>query len=292
MLTLNLLKDNSEIVPYNFTHFPVHSTECSLSLYPNLSAASHWHMDLEFITVVKGHMLYAVNGTDYPVKEGECIMVNSRQLHNPHSADNTDCLFHCQLFHPSLLFANENLYHAYVEPVCTDSSMSCILLSEAIDWQSIVISELNRIYEICRQPAAGTELIIMSLLYSIWLSLYKNTMPHIGQKNDRRLETLSQMIGYIQKHYPEKIMLHDIARSGGVSRSCCCNLFSELLNQTPNQYLTGYRLEKSTEMLRHTSLSVTEIALQNGFNSSSYYTEVFHRILGCTPSEYLAKLHG
>ena len=87
MLELTILKDNSEIVPYNFSHFPVHSTVCRLSLYPNMASASHWHTDLEFITVLEGSMLYSVNGTEYPLTKGQCILVNSGQLHHPHSAD-------------------------------------------------------------------------------------------------------------------------------------------------------------------------------------------------------------
>ena len=56
------------------------------------------------------------------------------------------------------------------------------------------------------------------------------------------------------------------------------------------QYLTNYRLEKSIEYLHHSSHSITDIALLCGFNSSSYFTEVFRRELRCTPSEYKVKI--
>lgn len=290
MVELNILKDNSEIVPYNFTHFPVHSTIGWLSVYPNMTAASHWHTDLEFITVLKGHMIYTVNGTEYLLKKGQCIMVNSRQLHNSYSYDGSDCLFRCQLFHPSLLKANEAIYQTYIRSICENSSMPFLILTNEEEWHASVIADLEKLYNICETNAPGIELDIMSCLYSLWLTIYKNIKPCAEPDPDKRFETLSRMIGHVQKHYCEKITLNDIAGAGQVCRSSCCNIFSELLQMSPIQYLTNYRLEKSIEMLHHTKHNITEIALLNGFNSSSYFTEVFHRKLGCTPSEYMEKL--
>ncbi len=287
MIRLNIMKDNSEIVSYNFSHFPVHSTLSSLSLYPNMSAASHWHTDLEFITVQEGHMLYCVNGTDYHIHAGQCILINSRQLHHSHSADGTDCSYHCQLFHPSLLQSNNQVYEDYIEPLCTCSTLPAIVFSPSISWQASIIRKLNHIFQLCADKEDGIELEILSHFYSLMHMIYKKIKPPVHVKQDKRIEILSCMIGHVQKHYSEKITLHDIAAAGHVCRSSCCSIFTDLLQMTPIQYLTGYRLEKSMEMLQNSSYSITEIAMMNGFNSSSYYTEVFHRNLGCTPSEYL-----
>lgn len=76
MVEIKLLKDNSEIVPYNFPSFPVYARKHWLSHYPNMTAVSHWHADLEFIVILKGKMLYSVNGKDYLLEEGHNIFVN------------------------------------------------------------------------------------------------------------------------------------------------------------------------------------------------------------------------
>ncbi|MTL76553.1 AraC family transcriptional regulator, partial [Turicibacter sanguinis] len=52
---------------------------------------------------------------------------------------------------------------------------------------------------------------------------------------------------------------------------------------------TEYRLEKSLFLLKTTNYTITEIALQCGFNSSSYFTETFRKELNCTPSDYRKK---
>ncbi len=66
----------------------------------------------------------------------------------------------------------------------------------------------------------------------------------------------------------------------------CCRCFKENLNTTPFSYLIDYRLYKSCELLSHTSMSITEIAITCGFGSSSYFTKLFREKFSCTPGEY------
>jgi len=51
-----------------------------------------------------------------------------------------------------------------------------------------------------------------------------------------------------------------------------------------HQYLTDRRLEHARRLLTTTSLTLTEIALQCGFGSSSHFSNRFRQQLGCTPS--------
>ena len=51
------------------------------------------------------------------------------------------------------------------------------------------------------------------------------------------------------------------------------------------EYVTRYRLDKACDLLRQGS-SVTDAALSCGFNGTSYFAEVFHRVYGRTPREY------
>lgn len=293
MVEMKLLKDNSEIVPYNFPNFQVHARKYLLSYYPNMAAVSHWHADFEFIVMLRGKMLYSVNGKDYLLEEGQSIFVNTKQLHYGHSFEKSDCEFLCLLFHPSLLYSTENIKETFVEAICQNDAFPFLIFTSSDEWQNNTIAELKQIFNICQEQSLGFELAVLSHFYSLWLNFYQNVV-NIEKKeepiSDKRLETLHSMIGYIQKHYCEKLVLSDIAAAGSVCRSSCCDIFSSLLHMTPVQYLTNYRLEKSIEYLHHTGQSITDVALLCGFNSSSYFTEVFHRELGYTPSQYKDKI--
>ena len=101
---------------------------------------------------------------------------------------------------------------------------------------------------------------------------------------------IQNMISFIQQHFSEKITLDQIALAGGIGQSKCCKLFGTYIHQTPNVYLTTYRLNKSTELLRMSDLNITEIAYEVGFNGASYYVEAFRKYIGISPSEYRQNL--
>lgn len=289
MIELNLLNDNSEIVSYNFEHFPIRSCKSRLSEYPNMTAANHWHNDFEFIIILNGKMTYSVNGKNHYLKEGQAIFVNSTQMHYGYSSDNSDCNFICILLNPFLISGIGHIKDSYIVPVCTDTSHPFYIFDPSIAWQKEFIEKLIKIYELCTEAKEGFELQIMSNFYSICYNLYHNIKnDKVYQENfqDKNLEALHDMVGYIQKNYKNKITLSEIAVSGNVCRSNCCKIFQSLLNKSPITYLMEYRLDKSIKLLKISSYSVTEIALQCGFNSSSYFTEMFRRTMGCTPSEY------
>jgi len=69
-------------------------------------------------------------------------------------------------------------------------------------------------------------------------------------------------------------------------RSKCCRLFKQTLHQTAIEYLLHYRIKKSLNLLTETDLSISEILYRCGFNSASYYTEVFNKIIGTSPRDY------
>ena len=94
------------------------------------------------------------------------------------------------------------------------------------------------------------------------------------------------MVQFIYDHYSEKLSLDEIAHSGGISRTKCYQLFKKYLNRTPLDFLNSYRLENSMNLLHDTELSITEIAYHCGFNTLSYYSEIFKKYKGCTPKEF------
>ena len=75
----------------------------------------------------------------------------------------------------------------------------------------------------------------------------------------------------------------EIAFAGNVCRSICCNLFSKYIEQTTNNYIIGYRIQKNCEMLKETKRSISEIAIACGFQSVSYFSYTFRRKMGYGP---------
>lgn len=293
MAQLKLLSDNSEVVPYNFRDFPVYARNERLSHYPNLACVNHWHADFEFIVVLKGDMIYSVNGREYALEQGKGIFANSRQMHYSRSRDGSDCEYLCVVFQPCLLYASQQIRDKYLEPMCSDAARPFLLLRPTVDWQRRTIENLHALSALLEEKTDGFEIKVLGVLFDLCFDLYQHVQSREDGEPpplpDKHMEILRDMIGFIQNRYADRISLGDIAAAGSVSKSGCSNIFSRILHVSPISYLTDYRIEKSIELLSTTAQSITEIGLMCGFCSPSYYSECFRGQMGCTPSQYRRK---
>ncbi len=285
---LYLRVDGSEKVKYDYDDFRSYIRKSMLSVWPNYSADSHWHDDLEFISVLSGYMDYNVNGEIIRINEGQGIIVNSRQLHYGFSKEQKECEYICILLHPMLLCTTQHIDREFVSPILTDDSIPYIFLDEKTKWQGDILSALS---EMCdNKQKASAPLLIQSIFNRIWFLIIENAVKMKRTKTkDRNLSVLKDMLLFIQKNYKEKITLSDIAKSGNVSKSTCLVIFKKYLQDTPGNYLIVYRLKNAMKMLKESNLSVTEIALDVGFGGASYFAETFKKYYGFTPGEYRIK---
>lgn len=289
--------DLSETVAYNNPLFPAYARYGILSSYPDYSAISHWHKDLEFIVVRKGSMTYNINGELVELTEGNGVMVNSRQLHYGFSAEHNECEFICVILSPELLQGNEWFYQTYVEHVSENPACPYLLLShsDASDsWQAAILDKLDALY------ASFDGVPVSSLPYFdviagftfIMKLLYENikTEHPVKTQESSELASLRNMITYIDSHYAERILLDDIALSGACCKSRCSMLFKKYLCDTPVTYVTKLRLRKSLISLLEFDKTITDVAFECGFSGTSYYCETFKKYYGTSPLLY-KKMH-
>ncbi len=287
MMSLEMKSDRSEKVHYDYPDYPIYIRRALLSAYSGYAAPAHWHDDIEFTVVLSGEMQYNVNGETVTLSENEGIFVNARQMHFGFSAKKTECDFICILLHPLLLCATYAYERDFVLPVLQNRNAAYVKLNAGITWQKQIVEWVKAIYSGRNESAAALK--TQNLFSGIWIQLYENTFfEELSQSKDSNLSTLKKMMGFIQQNYMTKIGLPEIAAAGAVGQSKCCKLFSQYIGQTPNHYLTQYRLDKSTYLLENTDQTVTEIAAAVGFNSSSYYAEAFRKWYGKSPSDYRA----
>ncbi len=285
MVTVDKRADGSERVKYDYDGYMAYIRKGLLSNYPNYAADSHWHDDLEFISVLSGCMDYNVNGELLHLEAGQGVIVNARQIHYGFSAAHNECEFYCILLHPMLLCTSQQIDHDFVSPLISDSSLAYIFLDSKIPWQREILSQTEEMY--MTKGKENAPLYIQNAFYRIWILLSENAMRGKGAKRqDRNLSVLKDMLAFVQKSYGEKLSLRDIAGSGNVSQSTCLAIFKKYLQDTPTNYLIGYRLKQGIKLLRDTDLPITEIALEVGFGGVSYFAETFRKNYGCSPGEY------
>ncbi len=161
-------------------------------------------------------------------------------------------------------------------------------------WQKEICRQLKEMASVYDEEAIGYELRVSILLMEIWLQLYANVCPSLVETvsaSFQEKQRISILHTFIRENYGEKITLDDIANAAHISRGECCRIFRRLHRTTPFQYLTHFRLSQSIQLLSETNYSISQIAQQVGFGSSSYYTECFKKEMHCTPHKYRQKLH-
>lgn len=290
MIQLTVLKDSSEIVHYRNPNVPIYVEIGILSSFPKMTALCHWHDDIEYIKVTKGHMMYSVNDKKILLKENDGLLVNSKQMHFGFTDDRTECEFICILFSPNLLKNNVELTGKFLDPVISASNViEYYYLNSQHPSSAYIIELYDMIFEIYQNKKLGFEFDIVGKLFTIWIEWFKlinSSLSDAETNTSGEVNLQKQMVTYIHQNYSKRITLNDIAQSGNVCKSKCCKIFKKYLNKSPMGFLNSYRMIISIDLLKDSQFSITEIAYTCGFSNPSYYSEMFKQYKGCTPSEF------
>lgn len=91
---------------------------------------------------------------------------------------------------------------------------------------------------------------------------------------------------YVEEHYYENLMLSDVAQKVGISAGYLSTLFQKQVAKGFVDYLNEVRIEHACTYLRQNYLKTYEIAYRVGFKDEKYFSRVFKKIRGQSPSEY------
>ncbi len=136
------------------------------------------------------------------------------------------------------------------------------------------------------QSGSSWEFTVSETIYRI---LMKILQQHQGREapGDSFASAARQ---YILSHLSEPLSLDRLAAHFHMSRSFFCRKFRETFRQTTVAYIQQARVERAKKLLSLTRQSLSCVAAELGFYDQSYFTRVFARVTGCTPSRYRAQI--
>ena len=284
---LEVMGGSAEVVHYERQELPLYIRTADLEQFTGRRAAGHWHDDLEWVHILNGTMNYSVNGRKLPLKAGDSLLVNGRQMHYGYGEEH--CRFLCILFHPSLFGDNKTLRQEYIRPVLEDPGLEFLYFDGEKEEGRKTGNVLRRMAELKEAGEMAYELDVIGLVCLLWAEILRKTdagggVCPAGKREDRAAQ--KEMVSFICRHYGEPLSLEAIAAAGHVSRSKCCQIFRKYVGQSPVEFLNAYRLKVGRDLLGSTERSVTEIATACGFSHLSYFSKQFAAVYGCTPREY------
>ena len=134
----------------------------------------------------------------------------------------------------------------------------------------------------------GVSAVLVKGLFSV-----DETLQHITAALDRRRRTGSptqqlvhKALAYLQEHYAAPLSRQQLAAHIGVHENYLTDCFHREMGITPIAYLTRYRITQARVLLDAGQRSITEVALAVGFADGAYFSRVFQREVGVSPSAY------
>lgn len=118
------------------------------------------------------------------------------------------------------------------------------------------------------------------------LSVYIKHYPSVSTKTNDEL-IITRAAEYIENAYRRpSLNLDEIAERLSINRATLHRKFTEELNISPGNYIIKLRIKKACALLENSNYSIKTIAYSTGFSDQLYFSKVFKKQMGMTPTEY------
>ena len=269
--------------------FPISEFVDQFDRFSQGSFPTHWHPEMELQIILKGSAEYTVNGETYLVSEGSAIYIGPEAVHMATALSAHTVGYDIVLLPQFLISLMQTAQcEQFAVPLAIHRPAAQVISPESKEG-NVILESLKRMYY-TESSHYGYELFLMENLLAIWRNLImifpKDSEGTYDNGKVLREKRMKDMLGYIQKNYPNAITITDIAASANISKSECFRCFAELSQLSPIEYVNQYRLTQAAQLLRTTAQSVSDICYLTGFNSSSYFTKKFKDYFKMTPKDY------
>lgn len=273
---------SKEIVEYR--EFP------SLLVYDNTETEgypNHWHPSMEILMPTEKTYDAKIGDTTFHLEVGDILFIAPGVLHELSGTEGrrTVVLTDFSMFN-SLTHAI-NPIHSFIHPaLAVNKDTSPELYRKCHDL-------IVRIYDEYFGSRPFRELDMYSSLLQMMTLIgrsYATNGPSVDEaysnKQQAYIDRFVKICEYIDTHYNEDLTLEKVAELAGFSKFHFERLFKNFTGTTFYKYLNQIRIAQSRSLITNPNLTLTEVALQSGFNSSSTFIRMFKQLNGCTPTEF------
>ena len=237
--------------------------------------SSNWHKPVEILYVESGEGKILNNFTTYDVSSGDIIVVNSKAIHQLSSMKEMSvcCLIVDDTFCSANGISLENIY--FIEKIHNE---------KVTELYKDIIEELSQ-----NDSYHDKAIFIATLRFMIYLARNYSTNLSDNKRNDTnsiKYQRIRNTIDYIENHFNEKLTIDAIAENVHISKYYLSHEFKRITGKTINEMITSIRCNHAQHYLTENSLTATEISDICGFETYAYFSNVFKRTVGFSPSEY------
>lgn len=273
--------------------FPDPGLRLNVIRYPCHAAgdAQHRHDFHELVLILAGSGKHAVGSEVYDLESGDVFVILGDTSHG--YPETHDLSLINILYDPILLgIPTVDLgalpgYHALftVEPRIRrhGNFRNRLRLTDEQVAQSTAI--VARIEEELNGRERGYGFTAVTHLMQL-IAYLSRCYSHLEKDRRRPVSQISEVLGYMERHYAEPLSVEDLTRVARMSQTSLMRTFKQVMGRSPIDHLLRLRVSRAKSLLRRSDHPVTEIAFQVGFNDSNYFARQFRRVANLSPRDY------
>lgn len=247
----------------------------------------HWHRHLEMIAVKTGWLEIEIERNTYKVQTGSIAVVNPSQLHACYRFDPSTTLY-CLMADMDIFRSRfvESSEEQYISPLMDGQ----ILFAPVIDESAGINQLIQSCYEIFTQRPEAYQLRVKAILFEMLYQMFsqyvqtRNVKPKLHPHSLSR-ERVNIILQYVEDHYAERIQLDDLVEIVHINKYYICKIFQQYVGKTFLEYVNLVRVQKAIALITSTNASMTDIAFSTGFQDINYFSRMFKRVMGISPTD-------
>lgn len=261
---------------------------------PNFIFAGEQHDFWEMVYVDKGTVQIRRDDEDVVLQQGEVIFHRPNEFHAIRSLNSAPNFF-------------------VISFTCTSEAMCCFekyqtKLDKTLKaYLSSIIREAESTYRIPKNDPEltklerrenallGGEQLIQMYLQQLLIFMLRAMNDHadaIFPQKEPQLHPLVRVIqAYLESKVEETVRIEDLCYEFGYSRSFLSRLFQEETGASLAAYAMQRKIDKAKALIRETKLNFAQISARLGFENPQYFSRVFKRCTGMTPTEFKNRAH-
>jgi len=259
------------------------------------SCEVHRHDFSELVIVFRGTAIHEAPGGKYPISAGDVFVLHGDQAHaymDPEHLDLVNILFDMEkLGLPRADLAGLPGYHVLftLEPRYRDRDRFESRLRLSPDQLVRIEGLVDRLERELAERKAGSGFMAIANFMLILGQLSR----HYADAQTPSAESLQQLgraIGYLERHYAEKVTLDELAEAGRMSRRSLTRAFRAAMGCSPIEYQIRLRVRHAVTMLQEGAARISDVAFRVGFRDSNYFSRQFRSVMGVSPTDFMASL--
>ncbi len=241
----------------------------------NYLAPTNWHSNIEIIVITLGSGAIQYGKEHLPLSPGDIVVVNSGALHRLYS--DVGIGYNFTIIDES--FCRENgidttAFH-FTERFRDDATRDAFM------------NALERMKEYSGHPTPLNTVKVRAAMLALLIDITERHSAPVKTGSDAASQSelyVKRAIEYVNGNYTRKISLEEIAALCGITKFHLVREFKRMTGQTVFEYINILRC-KEAQMMIGEGKSVTEAAIESGFESLSYFSRTYKRIMGVSPSK-------